>query len=212
MINFTKTVDRMKNGLLVWNIVLTLVAGYLLVAHFSKKSTPVTEVKTSTVKGDGAAVSPGALRIAYFEMDSVEESYDMVKDVKSEINRKEEEYNKEVDKQNMPLREKYIQYQNAKTAAEQQSLQQELEMLDRNVKAKRQELDQQYQNFVTQKNLKLRRSLEDFLEKYNKDRKYTYIIAYEQGLFYYKDSAYNITTEVIRGLNEEYAKNKSKKE
>jgi hypothetical protein len=27
----------MKNGLLVWNVILTLVAGYLLYAHFSKK-------------------------------------------------------------------------------------------------------------------------------------------------------------------------------
>src|SRR5689334_18810561 len=127
MINFTKTVDRMKNGLLVWNIVLTLIAGYLLIAHFSKKDSPATEVRTSAVKGSSDSASPGALRIAYFEMDSVEESYEMVKDVKAEINRKEEEFNKEVDRLNMPLREKYAQYQNAKTAAEQQQLQQELE-------------------------------------------------------------------------------------
>src|SRR5689334_3751356 len=109
MINFTKTVDRMKNGLLVWNIVLTLIAGYLLIAHFGKKDSPATAIRTSAVKGSGdSAASQGALRIAYFEMDSVEESYEMVKDVKSEINRKEEEFNKEVDKLTMPMREKYI--------------------------------------------------------------------------------------------------------
>jgi hypothetical protein len=28
----------MKNGLLIWNVVLTLVAGYLLISHFSTKN------------------------------------------------------------------------------------------------------------------------------------------------------------------------------
>ena len=201
----------MKNGLLVWNIVLTLVAGYLLITHFSKKSSTTAEVRTSTARGEDS-VSPGTLRIAYFEMDSIEESYDMVRDVKSAINSEEEKYNKEVDRLNAPLREKYIQFQNARTAQEQQQLQGELQSMDNQVKRQRQELDQKYQNFVTQNNLSLRRSLEDFLLKFNADKKYTYIIAYEQGLFYYKDSTYNITSEVLRGLNKEYSKNKGKKE
>jgi outer membrane protein len=200
----------MKNGLLIWNIVLTLVVGYLLFAQFGKKSGPA-EVKRQPAAGDTMSYS-NVFRIAYFEMDSVENSYEMVKDVKSEINRKEEEYNKEFEKESMPLREKYQQWQNAKSPAEQNSIQQELTMIDNNLKSKRQEMDQQYQSFVTQKNLKLRKSVEDFLAEYNKDKKYTYIIAYEQGLFYYKDSAYNITSEVVRGLNQQYIKSKAKKQ
>ena len=32
------------------------------------------------------------------------------------------------------------------------------------------------------------------------------IISYEPGLFYYKDTAYNITEDLVKGLNEKYKK------
>ncbi|MEI9908824.1 MAG: OmpH family outer membrane protein [Bacteroidota bacterium] len=55
----------------------------------------------------------------------------------------------------------------------------------------------------------LKTKIEEFLKEYNKTKNYSYIIVYEQGLFYYKDTAYNITADVIKGLNEMY---KSKKD
>ena len=55
----------------------------------------------------------------------------------------------------------------------------------------------------------MKKKIEDFLTEYNKDKNYSYIVSYEQGLFYYKDTAYNITDDVIKGLNEQY---KNKKE
>jgi len=42
------------------------------------------------------------------------------------------------------------------------------------------------------------------LQEYNKSHSYTYIVSYEQGLFYYKDSVNNITADLIKGLNERY--------
>jgi outer membrane protein len=79
----------MKNGLLIWNVVLTVLAGYLLIAHLSKKGDAIH-------KNEAAAASLGSssqFRIAYFEMDSVENNFKLVKDVKAEIDKKEEEYN-----------------------------------------------------------------------------------------------------------------------
>ena len=75
------------------------------------------------------------------------------------------------------------------------------------MKNKKQSLDQEYNEFVTRKMKDVKTSIEDFLREYNKTRNFSYIIAYEQGLFYYKDSAFNITDDVIKGLNEFY-KNK----
>ncbi|RZL97245.1 MAG: hypothetical protein EOO88_62755, partial [Pedobacter sp.] len=80
----------MKNGLLIWNIVLTLAVGYLLFTLLGKKGTGGKQVDKIAVKGDSAAP---AFKIAYFEMDSVETNFDMVKDVKGEISKKDEEYN-----------------------------------------------------------------------------------------------------------------------
>jgi outer membrane protein len=44
--------------------------------------------------------------------------------------------------------------------------------------------------------------------EFNKDKKYSFIIANEPGLIYYKDTANNITTEILKGLNEMYSKKK----
>jgi outer membrane protein len=83
--------------------------------------------------------------------------------------------------------------------------------LEQTLKGRKQELDQQYQDFVMRRNLSVKKKIEEFLAQYNKDGKYSYIVAYEQGLFYYKDTAYNITNDLIRGLNLEYKNEKKTK-
>jgi outer membrane protein len=57
----------------------------------------------------------------------------------------------------------------------------------------------------------LRSTINDFLKEYNKTKGYTYIFSYSSSLnmLFYKDSATNITDEVVEGLNAAY--NKSKK-
>jgi outer membrane protein len=50
--------------------------------------------------------------------------------------------------------------------------------------------------------------IESFLADYNTSKGYNYIFANDQGLFYYKDTAYNITADVIKGLNGIYTKKK----
>ena len=50
--------------------------------------------------------------------------------------------------------------------------------------------------------------IQDFLKVYNSDGRYDYVFSYEPGFMFYKDSALNITGDVIKGLNDLYAKNK----
>jgi outer membrane protein len=91
--------------------------------------------------------------------------------------------------------------------ADYEKAQVELKQLEDRLKNKRQELDQQYQDFVMRSQLSLKKSIEEFIAGYNKEKQYSYIVSYEQGLFYYKDTIYNITADLIKGLNDEY-KNK----
>ena len=44
-------------------------------------------------------------------------------------------------------------------------------------------------------------NIEDFMKEYNKDKGYSYIFSNIPDMMYYKDTAYNITADVIRGLN-----------
>jgi len=48
------------------------------------------------------------------------------------------------------------------------------------------------------------KEIKDYLKKFNEDRRYSFIFSYEPGLFYYKDSAFDITSQVLKGLNDQY--------
>ncbi len=193
----------MKNGLLVWNVMLTVVAGYLLYTHFNADKKTATGEKKET--GATATVNRD-FRIAYFEMDSVEANFAMVKDVKAELSKKEEAMNSEMERMGKNLQEKYNYFQGQAqagtlTEAQKQAAGQELKNLDDQMKNRKQSLDQEYSDFVMRRMKDVKTKIEDFLKEYNKEKNYSYIVSYEQGLFYYKDSVYNITADVIKGLN-----------
>lgn len=198
----------MKNGLMIWNVVLTLAAGYLLFNQFgSKKNVADTGSRDS---GKDSSVSNAPFRIAYFEMDSVENNFQMVKDVKAEINKKEETINMELDRLDRAYKAKVGGYQSqaqSMTQAQSEQATQDVMQMQERMKSTKQSLDQDYNDFLTRKMKDVKTKIEEFLKEYNKTKNYSYIIVYEQGLFYYKDTAYNITADVIKGLNEMY-KNK----
>ena len=195
----------MKNGLLVWNVLLTIAAGYLLITHFTKK-------KDSPIARDWKQDSLSAsqpFRLAYFEMDSVQANAYMVKDVQAEIEKREKEYSGQLSQYEAAYRNKLQEYQQKErggtmTQADYEKAQLDLKQLEDRLKGKRQELDQQYQDFVMRSQLNLKKAIEEFISEYNKEKQYTYIVSYEQGLFYYKDTVFNITADLVKGLNQQY--------
>jgi outer membrane protein len=200
----------MKNGLLVWNIVLTVVAGYLLFAHFNKKST-ASKSSINFTKDSLSIHKP--FRIAYFEMDSVQNNTALVKDVQTEIEKKEKEFSTQLSQLEYSYQSKIQEYQQKEksgtmTQPDYEKAQADVRQLETRIKNRKQEMDQQYQEFMMRSQLNLKKTIEDFIAEYNKAKQYSYIVAYEQGLFYYKDTIYNITDDVVKGLNDQY---KSKK-
>lgn len=200
----------MKNGLLIWNILLTVIAGYLLFAHFSTKGAG-SHRNTNSAKDSLSAHNP--FRIAYFEMDSVQNNTSIVKDVQAEIEKKEKEFYTPLSQLEYSYQNKIQEYRQKEkngtmTQADYEKAQTDVRQMETSLKNKKQEADQQYQEFMMRSQLNLKKTIEDFITEYNKDKQYSYIVSYEQGLFYYKDTIYNITQDVVKGLNEQY---KSKK-
>lgn len=200
----------MKNGLLVWNVLLTLIAGYLLIMHFKSGSKNSSGNRYSS--GDTTSVS-GPFRIAYFEMDSVAANADLVKDVKSELNKKEEQITIELEGLSKSFQDKFNHYQNLAQAGnlnEQQSqaAREEMEAMDGKIKSRKQQLDQEYTDLMTRRQNEIKSKIETFLKEYNKEKNFSYIVSYEQGLFYYKDTIFNITSDVVKGLNASYKSTK----
>jgi outer membrane protein len=199
----------MKNGLLIWNVVLTVVVGYLLFSQVNKKISKSVAARHDANDSSGRS----SFRIAYFEMDSLESNFEMVKDVKAEINKEDEKYSTELSKLDQLYNKQYNEYaQSAKTQQDVENAQNNLRLLSDKLKEQKQDLDQKYQNFVMRQNLSVKKTIQDFLLDYNKEKNYSYIVSYEQGLFYYRDTAYDITADLIKGLNEDYKKVKGKKD
>lgn len=200
----------MKNVLVALNVLLLLSVAFLFYKVFAGNNS--TE-KKPVIKEASVSSSNTTCRIAYFEMDSVDNSCDMVKDVKSELSKKEEAGMTELAKMDQQLREKMNEYQGQSatmTQAQGEQAQQDLMVRQQKLQSRKQELDQEYQSLYMRLNTEMKKKIEVFLNEYNKSNTYSYIFAYESGLFFYKDSAFNITRDVVNGLNSMY-KSQSKK-
>ena len=75
----------MKNGLLIFNLVLLVLIGVLFYLHFTGNKTKVKSENTVP----GKNVEAQDFKIAYFEMDSLESSFELVKEVKNELGKKD---------------------------------------------------------------------------------------------------------------------------
>lgn len=199
---------RMKNALLIWNVLLTLLTGYLLFQQFGGSG------KKQDTAQNGSSAEGMGFRIAYFEMDSIENNFDKVKDVKKEIADKDEYYNSELAKLEARLNRKKQSYQQQSATMTEQDYNNamiDLQRLEKTLAGEKQLLDTDYQDFIFRRNLAVRKEIEDYIAKYNKDKGFSYVISYEPGLFYYRDTLYNITADLVKGLNETYKTNKDKK-
>lgn len=201
----------MNRGLLILNIVLLIAVATLFYLHFS---TPDKKPqKRSVAQQPSSTAADKEFRIAYFEMDSIENSFSLVKDVKNELGREEDRMNGEMAGLEKKYRDKITQYQSqAQTMTQVQSemANRDVLQLQESIRGRKQELDQKYQDLYMRKMREVKTKIEDFLKQYNDEKGYSYIFAYEPGLFYYRDTAYNITNDVIKGLNEQYKTVKKK--
>jgi len=196
----------MKNGLLIWNVLLSLVAGYLLILQFNSKksnSTGKADLSTNTV------VNGKPFRMAYFEMDSVATKFDLVKELKAELNKKDEQNNRELEKLSKNFQDRYNYFQNQAqagtlTQTQSEAASNEIKRLDEELKNRKQQLDQEYNDFMVRRQNEIKSKIEAFIKEYNKTKGYSYVVSDDPGLFYYQDSVYNITADVIKGLNELY--------
>lgn len=195
----------MKNGIIIFNVILLLLIAVLFYLHFS--ATPKT---TNAVAAQRSTPANNNFRIAYFEMDSLEASFAMVKDVQNELNREEDAIMAEKSRLEKGYRDKYNHYQSQGSMTQVQSdmAAKDLQETQKQIESNLSGLDQRYQELKMRKMTEVKSKIEEFLKDYNKDKGYSYIFANEPGLFYYRDTAYDITADVIRGLNERYAKNK----
>ena len=201
----------MKSASLIFNIVLLVLVGVLFYLHFSSKGKS-TAVKSTSTRVNSTTAS-NEFRIAYFELDSITNSFAMVKDVKSELNREEDKMNNEMSQWQKRYNDQISKYQSQAqaqqmTQVESENANRDLLQLQETIRNKKQELDQKFQSMYMQKMQDVKMKIEKYLLEYNKDKGYSYIFAYEPGFIYYRDTIFNITPDLVKGLNEQYTAKK----
>jgi outer membrane protein len=197
----------MKNASLVLNVVLLIAVAVLFYLHFSGKKAE-TPPKVAAANTEGR-LPAGDFRIAYFEMDSLNNSFALVKDVKTEISREEEKMNNDLANLQKSYNNKVTQYQSqaqSMSSQDSENANRDIVQMQQRFAAAKQQWEIKLQDLSMRKMQEVKNKVEEFLKEYNKTKGYTYIMAYEPGFMFYRDSSYDITSDLVRGLNEKYKK------
>ncbi len=196
----------MKHFSLILNGVLLLLVGYLYYLHFSssKKHT------VSLLRSPKDSCNHGN-KVAYIDLDSLQNSYEYYKILKADFERKQAASNNEVTDLQKRYQSRAMQLQQkgaTMSQQEQEAAMKEINQMQQGLQAKKQALDNDLYNSNSKMKEDILTKIQNFLKEYNNDGRYDYVFSYEPGLMFYKDSALNITSDVINGLNNLYAKNK----
>ena len=185
----------------ILSVLALLLVGVLYYLHFNHRE----ELKKSTAS---VSKEPNSkFNIAYFHVDSLQTNYKEFKDAFEKIRQKENSMNAELANMNNRYQKKIKEWQTKgenMTQAEAAQAQQEYNMMQETFQSRKAELEQQLQKQQIDLMGELRKKIEDFLKDFNKNETYSYIISYDPGIIYYGDSAYDITNDVVKGLNKLY--------
>lgn len=201
----------MKNILPVVTAILAVLVGVLFFLHF-KNHSQIDQINDKVIKRDTMANRP--LKIAYVDLDSIQEKYDFYRAKMAEFDKKKEGADRDLNSSFQRIeneRVAFVQRGNAITQVEAEAFQRDYTRKMQNLEAQKRNMEEQ----IAQEGIKtmeeLRKKINEFLAEYNKTNGYSYIFSYSSAggnMLFYKDTTYNITNEVVAGLNEAYKKSK----
>ncbi len=204
----------MKNINSIINGVLGAAVIALFVLYFTDGDKSDANVKSAS--SDSAVVQSGDLKIAYFNVDSVLSNWNLYFGMQEELAARQTSLESEFagKQKSFMSRVEDAQYKIQRglvTRAESEQLQQQLSQEEQSLVALQNQFGQQLQEEGAVKNRQMIDKIEQYLKKYNETAGYTYIFSYSfGGNLLYGDAAFNITSAVITGINEEYAVEESK--
>ena len=158
-----------------------------------------------------AATAEGeSIKIAYVEVDSLMSQYNFAKDYSVTLQRKSTNARNTLTQKGNQLQAAVDNFQkklnnNGFTSREQaESQQAAIQRQQRDLQALQARLEGELANETQQFNEALRDSLNNFLVQYNKAKKYDIILSRAGDNILYANKKYDITQDVINGLNKRY--------
>ncbi|MEE4285332.1 MAG: OmpH family outer membrane protein [Mariniphaga sp.] len=198
----------MKGSSLIVSVLALVAVAILYVLYFTQSN--ITG-ETPNEKETASSVN-GSFKIAYVKADSVILNYELAQDLHDDFTKKQEAYNSEFGTKRQSFEREAAAFQEKLQRGgfltEQRAIQerdrlvgkeQEILQLDQDLSGKLAELQ-------ATNNKQILDSLLNYLEEYNKNKKYDYIINGAEILV--GNEAHNITAEVLKAMNERYTSTK----
>lgn len=175
------------------------------------KSSPKMDEKATTTQ-----TAPAGNKIAYVEVDSIMTQYKFCKEYTKILETKGNNIQKTLASKQQALQNAAANFQqkvqqNAYTREQAEAIQAGLQKQSNDLQGLNQRLSAEFQTETDKYNKALHDSLQHYLAVYNKDKKYGMIFAKQGDNLLYADKAYDITNEVVAGLNKAYKPKKAEK-
>lgn len=180
---------------------LTLMAAAMVSCN---KQAPQVEAKS-----EAPASTENSMKIAYVEVDSIMSQYKFCKEYTLILQKKSQNIQNTINAKGRSLQNAATKFQqdiqnNKYTQQQAEAVQAGLQKQNADLQALQQRLGTEFENETNKFNAALRDSIQHYLAAYNKDKKYSLIISKAGDNILYADKAYDITNEVIAGLNKAY--------
>ena len=164
-------------------------------------------------KADVEQNAPASLKIAYVEVDSIMSQYSFCIDYSLLLQKKGQNIQNTLAAKQQHLQAAAANFQqkiqqNAYTREQAEAIQAGLQKQNNDLQVLNQRLSAEFQTETDKYNSALRDSIQNFLNIYNKDKKFSIIFSKQGDNLLYADKAYDITKEVIAGLNTAYKPSK----
>ena len=201
----------MKNLSLIFSSLALIGVFVLLGLKFSEKKT-ITKPAITMKDSSGKEVLISGGKVGYVDIDSLESNYNYFKIKKAEFEARQKSIDAELEKMATSLQNEYINLRKQAeagtlTQSQGEAAQQRLGQREQELELKRQSLGAKFLKDQEVFNKEVHDKLYAYIEKYNVDKGYDYILSYtKDGAILYANKDLDLTKDVIEGMNSEGVK------
>lgn len=203
----------MKNFSTIIQVILVLAVIGLYVLHFTDNSVSVHEEGGKELLST-PVVSSVTGGVVFINSDSLLDNYIYFKNKKTEYESRQNRIKSELESESSKIQKDAESYQlraPGMTDMQRQIEEEQLMMRQQKLMQRKDELFDKLDEEQSRSSEELYDKLAKYLKEYNKDKNYQFIFGYQKGggILFANDSL-DITNPVLKGLNEEFNKEKSK--
>jgi outer membrane protein len=198
---------KIKASIVTKSVLALLIAAG--VSACNKNKTDSKPATTTTTTGSENAKQ----EIVYINQDSIVAKYDYIKDMDKRLGDKGKAAQSDLTGKKQAFQREVAEYQksaNGLSADQRAATEQRLQRKGQELQGYEQNASAQFQNEQMGETTKLYTKISDFAKEYAKEKGYKMILTYQKGntTVLYGDPSLDVTNEVIKRLNEAYAKEK----